>query len=46
MKNFKIEDEMDTSVIYNDTRLDPYRSLIADAVLIYGFVIGNSETGL
>ena len=32
-------------VSYQDSRLDQYRSLIHDSILIYGFTLGHAESG-
>ena len=45
MKDYVIEPTMDTLVSYTDSKLDSYRSVTHDAILIYGFIIEHAATG-
>ena len=37
---------MDTMVDYTNTILDSFRSDVFDAIMIYGFTVGNAATGV
>ena len=41
-----MKNEMDTMVDYQNTILEKFRSSVYDSIMIYGFSVGESSTGI